>query len=130
MTEFAKWRRRRCKQMAFNRKNIIFNANSKHHLPFLLVFCYLASGTYDTPNSFGNTCIQALYVVLRQSSPNFLLNAFQTIGIFNLRYRCCTRFFFIVLQTISIMLRSGLWAGHGKVPMELSRSHSFALTDT
>ena len=53
MTEFAKWRRCRCKQMAFTRKNILFNTNSRQHLPFLLVFCYLASGTYDTPNLLG-----------------------------------------------------------------------------
>ena len=44
--------------------------------------------------------------------------------------RRCTRIF-IVFQTFSIILRSGLWAGHGKVPMELeSFFHSFALADT
>ena len=103
-----------------------FYTNSKQTLPFRLVFCYLASGTYDTPNSFGNNGIQTQYVVLMQSSPTLLHNALQNIGVFNLDLR----FYFIVFITFSIILRSGLWAGHGKVPKVWSHFHSFALADT
>ena len=66
-------------------KNII-NTNSIQNLPFLLVFSFLTSGTYDTPNWFGNTGKQALCVVLRMSSPNFLHNALHIISVFDLRY--------------------------------------------
>ena len=60
----------KCRALA---KNMIFN--SKQHLPLQLVFCYLASGAYNTPNIFRNTGIQALYVVMRKRSPNFFHNA-------------------------------------------------------
>ena len=116
--------------MAFTRKNIIFNTNSKRHSPFRLQFCYLAPGTYDNPNFLGNTGIQTQYVVLMQSSQNFLHSALQIIGVFNLRYASFHAFFKNSFRTFSIMLRSALWAGHGKLPKEFSRFHSFVLSDT
>lgn len=82
--EFAKWRRRQCKQMAFTRrKNIIFNPNSKQHLRFRLKFCYLTLGMYDTPNSFGHTD----YVYSAEAESHYFLhNALQFISVLNLRY--------------------------------------------
>ena len=67
---------------------------------------------------------------LRQSSPNFLHNALQIFGVYNLRYASLYANSFYSSQNILIMLRSELWAGHGKVQMELSRFHSLALADT
>ena len=114
--EFAKWRRRQCKQMAFTRKNIIFNPNSKQHLRFRLEFCYLALGMYDTPNSSGNTSIQTMYIVLRQRVHISCTTRFNSSAFSISDMHRCTRIF-IVFLTFLIMLRDGLWAGHGKVPI-------------
>ena len=48
------------------KKNMIFNTNREQNLPLWIVYCYLASGTYETWNPLGNACIQAMYVVWSQ----------------------------------------------------------------
>ena len=88
--------------MAFTKKNMIFNTNREQNLPLWIVYCYLASGTYETWNPLGNACIQAMYVVWSQL-------ALQIIQVSNFRHASWYSYF-IVSQTFWIMLRSGLWA--------------------
>ena len=125
MIEFAKWWCLPCEQMVFTPKNIIFNTNSKRHLAFRLLFCYLAPGTYDTPNFFREYWHTDSVCSADAEQSKFLAQRASSHRRFQSQICVVLCIFKIVFRTFSIKLRSVLWAGHGKIPKESFFSFPF-----